>query len=125
MAKVLANALIAFGVALHSYTLLYGLKNSSSGNYGFSMALWLLSISPYAIAGSFVWFFRKPYAAVGALVLPSIMDAGTFYSVLINPRGSTAALALLFAPLWNLFLFLLIGALIGWWYERRAGQDAL
>ena len=125
MAKAFAAVLIAFGLVLHSYILAYGLKNSGQAGVSFSMGLWLLSIAPYLIAASLVWFFRRPHAGLGAVTMPPFLDAGMFYSVFIHPSSSTAALGLLFMPLWNLFVFLPLGALIGWWYGRRARQGAL
>ena len=43
-----------------------------------------------------------------------------FYSAFIHPTSSTAALGLLFMPLWNLLFFAPVGALLGWLISKRA-----
>jgi hypothetical protein len=111
VARIMAYALLTFGAVLHTYTHLF---ESSS----FSVGWWLWSLSPY-IAGLILFSFKWPQATVGALVVPAFLDAGNFYSVFIHPESSTAALGLMFIPLWNLVVFVPIGGAIGGWIGRR------
>jgi hypothetical protein len=110
--RVIALVLISFGLVLHTFT--WTVKASS-----FSVRNWLLSLSPYIVSALLCFAFRKPHAAAGALILPAILDAGAYYSAFVDPQGSTAALSLLVIPIWNILLFVPIGAAIGWWVGRR------
>lgn len=49
-------------------------------------------------------------------------DVFMHYSVFVAPKGSTAALGLLFMPLWNLLLIGPAGALLCWLAYRVAGR---
>lgn len=114
----IALALILFGLVLHTYT---NVVEASDFSFGF----WLWSMSPYAAGSALLWLFRQSQAAVGALILPAIMDAGTFYSVFVAPESSTAALGLLFMPLWNLVVFMPLGGGVGWWVGKRTRKISL
>jgi hypothetical protein len=114
----IAFALMLFGFVLHTYT------NVVEASH-FSLGFWLWAMSPYAAGGALLWLFRQPQAAVGALILPAFMDAGTFYSVFFSPENSTAALGLLLMPLWNLVVFIPLGGGVGWWVGKRMRETAL
>jgi hypothetical protein len=116
--RILAFSFLAFGLLLHTYT-------STVEATSFHVGFWLWSLSPYIVAGVLLFQFRLPHASAGALVLPIIMDTGTFYSVFISPEGSTAALGLLIMPLWNLIIFVPAGGLLGWRLDKRLQKDAL
>lgn len=115
----IAFGLSLCGVVLHSYTaFVQGAPEINT----FLIGLWLWSMLPYAI-----WFFvaRKPTLAplaIGALALCLPADAAMFYQVFVKPTSSTAALGLLFIPLWNLILIGPAGALIvgiaRWGYRK-------
>jgi len=111
-ARVIALALMLFGLVLHTFT--WTAMASS-----FSVSYWLLSLSPYIASVVLYFASRKPHAAAGALVLSAILDVGAFYYVFVDPQSSMAGLALFFVPIWNLLLFVPIGASIGWWVGRR------
>jgi len=112
VARIMAVVLLALGVALHTYV--WSFEASS-----LAVQLWLLALVPYAAGGILLFLFERPHAAAGAMILPALLDVGTFYSVFIAPRGSTAALGLIFVPLWNIAIFAPIGAAIGWWVGYR------
>jgi hypothetical protein len=116
--QISALLLVLFGFVLHTYT---ELVEASSFTVGF----WLWSLSPYIVGGLLLVLARQPHAATGALVLPVIMDSITFYSVFVAPGGSTAALGLLFVPLWNLVIFVPLGGTVGWWVGKRLRENAL
>lgn len=108
----MALVLLTLGVVLHTYV--WSVEASS-----FAIQLWLLALVPYAAGAILLLLFKRPHAAAGAMILPALLDIGTFYSVFIDPRGSTAALGLIFVPLWNIGIFAPIGAAIGWWVGYR------
>jgi uncharacterized membrane protein YfcA len=51
-----------------------------------------------------------------------MFDGWTYWSVFIAPRSSTAALGLLFAPMWKTFVPLPIGAVIGHAIGKRLAR---
>jgi hypothetical protein len=105
--------LIAFAFALHTYT-------AAALASGFHAGFWLWSLSPYFVAALLLWKGRWPCATFGAALLPALADVAAHVSVFYFPSGSTAALGLFAAPLWNLILLLPLGALLGWLADRRA-----
>jgi len=111
-ARLIALGLMLFGLVLHTFT--WAVKSTH-----FSVGFWLLSLSPYMAAACLYFWARKPHAAAGALVLPSLFDAGNYYSVFVDPQSSTAALGMLFVPLLNIAILVPLGAAVGWWVGRR------
>jgi len=115
---ILACVFLAFGFVLQTYVAVF---ESSQ----FSLGFWLWGLSPYLIGTVLLLFLRQPHATVGALLVPVVLDIGNFYSVFIAPRSSTAALGLLFVPLWSLLVFVPLGGFIGWWVGKRLRGTAL
>jgi hypothetical protein len=111
-------SMIAAGALLHTYTAVVK-------SHSFDLGFWLLALLPYVVGSVLHFYFRQSHAAVGALVIPIVMDIGTFYSVFISPQSSTAALALFFVPLWNVFIFVPLGGGVGWWVGKRIRETAL
>ena len=108
--------LLAFGVGLHTFTAVVMAAH-------FPLGLWLWSLLPYALAGLLWWRWGLLLAALGGLIAVTVVDAAVFYGVFVAPQGSTAAVGLFAAPLWNLVVFLPAGALAGWWLTKlRAGR---
>ncbi len=116
-ARVVAYALLLYGVVLQTYT--HAFRADS-----FSIVWWLWSLGPYFAGAVILFLLKRPHATVGALVVPALLDAGNFYSVFIHPESSTAALGMLFVPLWNLVAFVPIGGAIGWWVGNRIRTTA-
>jgi hypothetical protein len=114
-ARVIALVLMLYGLVLHTFT--WAVKSTH-----FSVGFWLLSLSPYIVAACLYFWARKPHAAAGALILPALFDAGNYYSVFVDPQGSTAALGMLFVPLLNIAILVPIGAAVGWWVGRRVAM---
>ena len=113
---VVAAGLVLFGIALHSYT---GLVEATS----FSLPFWLWSICPYVIGGLLV--VAGPFQVfIGALALIAVADLLVFRSIFIHPTSSTAPIALIFMPLWNLVVIGPIGAILGWFFGWLARRDA-
>jgi hypothetical protein len=117
IARSSAYLLLLYGVVLHTYTNLFEAES-------FSFGWWLWSLSPYLIRGLIFLIYKRPHATAGALIIPAILDAGNFYSVFIHPTSSTAALGMLFVPLWNLIIFVPVGTAVGWWLGYRIGLTA-
>lgn len=113
-----AASLIAFGFVFHTYV--HAIEAQT-----FSVAFWLWSLSPYIVATIILVRFRHAYAATGALVIPILLDFMTFHSIFISPQSSTAALGMLFTPLWNLLLFVPMGAAVGRWVRNQSNEDVL
>lgn len=118
LSERIATSLIAFGFVLHTYEHTVEAER-------FSVAFWLWSLSPYIVATMILVRFRNAHAAVGALTVPILLDLMTFFSVFVSPQSSTAGLAMLFTPLWNLLVFVPLGAFMGRWVRNRSNADAL
>lgn len=115
LSERVATSLIAFGFALHTYEHTVEAER-------FSVAFWLWSLSPYIVAAIILARFRNAHAAVGALTVPILLDLMTFFSVFVSPQSSTAGLAMIFTPLWNLLVFVPLGAFMGRWVRNRAAD---
>jgi len=113
--KTLVLVAVACGLLLHLYTVLFKAEGPFNS---FLLGLLLWSWLPYAAPLLFLLRWRSGYSALGAALLALTVDLLVFYTAFIRPRSSTASLALLFAPLWNLLLFVPFWALIGWLLSR-------
>ena len=111
---------IAAGCLLHVYT--FTIK-AEGGWTLFVIGLFAFSLTPYAVAAIVARFGRMTSSALGFAVGALIGDLYMHYSVFIAPKGSTAALGLLFMPLWNLLMLGPVGALIGWAITRFNGKQ--
>src|SRR3954471_24033813 len=108
VARVMALVLLVFGAVLRTYMW-------SFEALWFATMMWLLSLVPYVAGGILLFPFQRASTAVGAMLLPALLDAVTFYVVIINPPNSFAGLQLVFVPLWNAFLLAPLGGALGWW----------
>jgi hypothetical protein len=119
--KTLAFVVVACGLLLHLYTVLFKAAGPF-GSFLFGFLIW--SWLPYLASLVVLLCWRNAYAALGAALLALAVDVFFFYTVFIRPRGSTAGVVLLVAPLLNLILFVPLGALIGWLFSRMPGWVA-
>lgn len=91
---------------------------------GFLVGLLAASALPYLLCLGVLKWTRSVGAALGGLLAIALFDAWMYWSVFIAPRGSTAAVGLVFAPHWKIFILLPIGAVVGRvteaWLARRA-----
>ena len=119
-AKTMTLALCGAGVALHLYTAVFKAEGGL-GAVAFLIGLLLWSCTPYAIAALLA---RGRHAVWGLGAAAACLAADLFmhYSVFVAPKGSTAALGLLFMPLWNLLVVGPAGALLCWLVQRVLGQ---
>ena len=75
----------------------------------------LWSWLPYLLALLLLLWLRNPIMPLCGVLGPFALDMLAYYAVFIDRHpSSTAALALLFAPLWSLIVLEPIGLLIGW-----------
>ena len=110
---------IAAGCLLHLYTFAF---KADGGWSLFAVGLFAFSLTPYAVAVMLARFGRMASSALGFAAGALVGDLYMHYSVFIAPKGSTAALGLLFMPLWNLVVIGPGGALIGWAMARFIGR---
>jgi hypothetical protein len=100
------------GAALHGYEHLY--KSSSDSSMGF--LLW--SMVPYLLCLLLSAFPAVRTSVIAGAVLALVFDVWGHYSVFVDPQSSTAALALLFIPLWSSIVVVPVGTLIAWLVAR-------
>jgi hypothetical protein len=108
----MALVLLAFGAVLHTYA--WTIESTT-----FSVPYWLISLSPYIAAAMLLFLFKRPHAAAGAIMIPAVLDAASFYSAFIDPQSSTAGLGPFFVSLFNIGVLVPIGGAIGWWIGYR------
>lgn len=106
---------------------------TSIAGSGFSLlslpfALW--STAPYAVLWIVGRRLQNPWLTIGAGTSALAADLGIRASVFLWPRGSTAAIALVFSPAYITALVMPIGATAGWlfgkmWRWHIAGRIAV
>ncbi|MBM7061924.1 hypothetical protein JQX08_14530 [Pseudomonas sp. UL073] len=106
---------VALGAALHFYIAAF---KSSSGLNTFSVALMFWAWVPYAVCLWLKAALKNPLMPLLAACLILLVDGFAYFQVFVAPTSSTAALALLFAPLVNLLLVIPLGVLLGWLLNR-------
>lgn len=119
--KPITLALCGAGVALHLYTTVFKAEGGM-GAIAFLIGLLLWSCAPYATAAVLARG-RRAVWGMGAAAACLVADGFMHYSVFIAPKGSTAALGLLFMPLWNLLVIGPAGALLLWLVQRVLGRS--
>lgn len=100
------------GIAFHLYIDPF----RRTGTLSLGMLIW--SSTPYVLCVVVSCFAatRAPVIAGAAIAL--LFDLYTHYGVTTS-KGSTAALAYLFAPLWNLLVFSPFATFVAWWLRSR------
>ena len=81
------------------------------------------AIVPYLVAAALALISRNALIGIVAVALVLLVDAWTYYEVFFHPKGSTAALALLWMPIWNPVLVVPIGAFVGWIWSGMLPAD--
>lgn len=106
-------AITAIALLLHLY------EAAGKSSDGFSIGFLLWAMVPYilCLAISSVWGIRR--AAIGGALVAVIFDFWGHYAVFVNPKGSTAGLALLFIPLWNTLILVPAATAIAYVILRR------
>jgi len=107
---------IGFGVVILAMLLhFYTAAHKAEGGLGiFSVSLMLWAWLPYLVCLFMLFVTKNSIVPLGGVVAAFGMDVALYLSVFVWPQSSTAPIALLFMPLWNLFLFMPVGMLVGW-----------
>ena len=113
--RISALTIIVAGMLLHTYT---GFFKTDGEISFFTLKVIGLSWLPYLVCLVFAIAIRNPLIPLCGTILPFILDLMMYDSVFIHPTSSTAAIGLLFMPLWNLVLFMPIGLLAGFLITR-------
>jgi len=111
-------AISAIGAALHAYESLW--KAAGGPSVGF----FLWGLSPYFLCLFVAMSSKSPVPAAVGAAIALLFDLLTHYSVFVHPTSSTAALALIFTPLWNTLVFAPIGILVTWLILRQRAQHS-
>jgi hypothetical protein len=91
-------------VALHVYE---ALTEWTSVLFGFGVLAW--SLIPYIAAGALASATRRTFLGIAPTALALLFDLYTLFAVR-SSHGSTAALAYLWTPFWNLILVVPLSA---------------
>ena len=113
--------LAGLAIALHAY------ENLPIKSVAFSVGVFLWSLAPYALCLIVAALSRSSIPAVAGAVIALIFDLNAHIQVFVHPTSSTAGLALLFVPLWNLLVFAPLAMLGAWLLLRlrpRANETA-
>ena len=113
MLRMAALIIIAMGMILHVYTGYHFFKTSVETDLLLLRGIIVWSWLPYLVCLLLAVGKRNFLIPLCGALLPLCLDLMTYHSVFINPTSSTAPLALLFMPLWNLMLFMPLGLLAG------------
>ncbi len=116
MLRIVTLIIIAAAMLLHVYV---GYFKASGEPYlllqwGLIVWAWL----PYLVCLLLAVGKRNPLMPLCGALLPLFLDLMTYYLVFINPTSSTAAIAWVVMPLWNLILFMPFGLLTGFLIVR-------
>jgi hypothetical protein len=112
--------LLLLGVGLHAYVAFF---QAAGGLDSFGVGLLGWSVVPYLVAAALALISRNVLIGIVPVALVLLADTWTYYEVFIHPKGSTAALALLWMPLWNLVLVVPIGAGAAWIWSGMLPVD--
>jgi len=113
--KVYAFAIVAMGTALHAFEQLAKSSDPSVGWF-----LW--AMMPYAICVPIVLLGKSGVPGAVGVSITFALDLITHNDVFLNPKGSTAALGLIFVPLWSSLVFAPVAMLVAWLVIRRRAQ---
>lgn len=109
----------ALGIVFHLQTAII-----KGGGDTFAQLVLFGSSLPYVACALIARLCPHPLMGVIPLLPALALDGLAYYSVFVDPQSSTAALALLWAPIWNLLLVVPIGSFIGWLLRGRRHEQA-
>jgi hypothetical protein len=105
-------------LALHVY-------ESRYSSAGLSIGFLLWATLPYVLSVGMSSVSAIGRAATAGAVVALLFDISMYYSVSVNPKGSTAALGLLFMPLWNTLVFVPAATALAHVILRRRSKTTL
>ena len=97
---------LALGVLLHGY------ENLAKSSGGFLYGWFVLALLPYGLALALSCFKGTREASIAGAVVALLLDYLVHYYVFVNPQGSTAALALIWIPIWSTLIFVPVATLV-------------
>jgi hypothetical protein len=104
--------IVALAIALHAYQQL-ALAST------FSLGWFAWALTPYAVCALLLWRLESGVPSICGALAALLLDLDTHYDVFIHPGSSTAALALIFVPLWSTILICPVVILIAWLIVNR------
>ena len=116
-----ASAVCGTAVVLHMVT---AFVMSSGPVVTFALPLLAFSCLPYLAMFVLATALKRPIPGAAGAAAALIADAATFWSVFIQPKSSTAALGLLFTPVWNLLVIAPAAAAVAYLLTRRQKSDS-
>jgi hypothetical protein len=105
--RLFAYFMIALAVALHAYEHL-------GDSYGPFLGRFFWSMTPYGVCLLVLYSSKSGIPGALGVTIAFILDLITHYDVFVNPKSSTAGLALFFVPLWSALIIAPIVMLIAW-----------
>ena len=116
-----AWAVCAAAVVLHVVTAFV----MSAGPVGaFTLQLFVFSCLPYLAMFVLATSLKQPIPGATGASAALVADAAMFWSVFVQPKGSTAALGLLFMPVWNLLAIAPAAAAMAFVVTRGLKRDS-
>jgi hypothetical protein len=117
----IAWVVCAAALALHAVTAFV----MSAGPVGtFTLQLFAFSCAPYLAMLVLATPLKQPIPGAAGASAALLADAAMFWSVFIQPKGSTAALGLLFMPIWNLLVIAPAVAAVAFVFTRGPKRDS-
>lgn len=110
-------AVAAVAVLLHAFEC-FGRPTDAA----FAFFFWGLTPYVLCLLISSLGTLRTAPVAGGALAL--VVDALVHFEVFVGKPSLTAALLLVFAPLWNNLLIVPVGTIVAWFFVRRRSRSA-
>jgi hypothetical protein len=114
----LALVPIVLGIALHLY------EHVELSDDGFSLGFFLWSLLPYALCLCGLAMAWNPRSVAFGATVALAFDLLAHYSVFVRPTNSTAALVLLFMPLYNAILWIPAALLLAHLARRWRANSA-
>ena len=108
----IAIAVSALGAVLHLYENLAKSTEPSVGWFLWALVPYVLCLAVWARSGT-----GAP--ALAGVLLALALDLYMHYGVFIHPTSSTAALGMIFIPLWSAILVCPVAMLLAWLAVRR------
>jgi len=110
--KQLTLAVASLGLALHAY-------EQAALSTAFSLGWLLWALAPYAVCLVVLFSSSSGIPALCGVLVALGFDLIAHYDVFIHPIGSTAALSLVFVPLWDVLILCPVVMLVAALLVRR------
>lgn len=115
IARNLVWGAIASGIAFQFYV--------TAAQIGKLTGFFFWALVPYALLAVLVVRMKKHFKLVLGAAVALVVDYYTFQAVFIDPKSSTAALALIWMPFWTVIFFIPAAILFGWVLEKSWEPD--